>query len=220
MAGVDFVLAKGYVDEKRMGVTGGSGGGLLTNWIVTRTDRFAAAITQRCVSDWAGMYFSCDFAMFNDSWFKGAPWRNRAHYESKSPVWDLDKVNTPLMVLHSEGGLAHADRAGRGDVPRPARAEEAHGDGALPGREPRAVAERAPSRRVQNQQHIRRWFDHWLQGQAGAGIRAVGAARKRNGRSGNPDRPFRRLGATSTSASRPRPCRASRRWTSRPTASA
>lgn len=164
MAGVDFVLAKGYVDEKRMGVTGGSGGGLLTNWIVTRTDRFAAAITQRCVSDWAGMWFSCDFAMFNDSWFKSTPWRDRAHYESKSPVWDLDKVNTPLMVLHSEEDwrtpIAQGEAMFRGLLAQKKPAVMVR----FPGESHELSRSGMPSRRVQNQQHIRRWFDHWLQG--------------------------------------------------------
>ena len=53
MAGVDEVLKKGYVDETRLGVTGGSGGGLLTNWVVTQTSRFKAAVSQRDISDWA-----------------------------------------------------------------------------------------------------------------------------------------------------------------------
>src|SRR5262249_32496728 len=53
LAGVDAVVARGYIDQARIGVTGGSGGGLLTNWLVTQTQRFAAAITQRCVADWA-----------------------------------------------------------------------------------------------------------------------------------------------------------------------
>ena len=53
MAGVDETLKKGYVDETRMGVTGGSGGGLLTNWVVTQTTRFKAAVSQRDISDWS-----------------------------------------------------------------------------------------------------------------------------------------------------------------------
>ncbi len=53
MAGVDEVVKRGYVDETRMGVTGGSGGGLLTNWVVTQTDRFKAAVSQRDIADWA-----------------------------------------------------------------------------------------------------------------------------------------------------------------------
>ena len=53
MAGVDEVVKRGYVDA-RLGVTGGSGGGLLTNWAISHTQRFAAAVTQRCVADWSG----------------------------------------------------------------------------------------------------------------------------------------------------------------------
>lgn len=166
MAGVDHVLKLGYVDEKRLGVTGGSGGGLLTNWIVTRTDRFAAAITQRCVSDWSGMYYSCDFALFNDSWFKGAPWRaaDRAGYESKSPVWDLDQVRTPLMVIHSEEDwrtpIAQGEAMFRGLLAQGKPAVMVR----FPGESHELSRSGVPSRRVQNQQHIRRWFDHWLQG--------------------------------------------------------
>ena len=53
MAGVDEVSKKGYIDEARLGVTGGSGGGLLTNWVVTQTTRFKAAVSQRDISDWS-----------------------------------------------------------------------------------------------------------------------------------------------------------------------
>jgi hypothetical protein len=102
-----------------MGVTGGSGGGLLTNWIVGHTHRFAAAITQRCVSDWAGMFYSCDFAMFQPFWFRGAPWEHAMDFEQQSPARLLPAIETPLMVIHSE--------------------EEAHRDDPLPGREPRTL---------------------------------------------------------------------------------
>ena len=64
MAGVDEVLKKGYIDEKRMGVTGGSGGGLLTNWTVTQTTRFKAAVSQRDISDWANFWYTADFTLF------------------------------------------------------------------------------------------------------------------------------------------------------------
>ncbi len=73
LSGVDALLARGYVDEKRMGITGGSGGGLLTNWVIAHTDRFAAALTQRCVSDWASMAYSSDFALFTPFWFRKPP---------------------------------------------------------------------------------------------------------------------------------------------------
>jgi dipeptidyl aminopeptidase/acylaminoacyl peptidase len=82
MAGVEAVVARGCVDEKRIGVTGGSGGGLLTNWLVTQTDRFAAAITQRCVSEWASFYYSTDFAMFVPFWFRKPPFEDPQEYLS------------------------------------------------------------------------------------------------------------------------------------------
>ncbi len=164
MAGVDFVVAKGYVDESRMGVTGGSGGGLLTNWIITHSDRFAAAITQRCVSDWAGMFYSCDFAMFQPFWFRGAPWEFPQEFAEKSPMTHLARVNTPLMVIHSEEDWRTP--IGQGEVmfrglyyqKKPVVMVR------FPGENHELSRSGVPSRRVQNQQHIQRWFDHWLQG--------------------------------------------------------
>ncbi len=76
MAGVDLLIAKGYIDTSRLGVTGGSGGGLLTNWAVTQTDRFAAAVSQRSIADWAGFWYTADFTLFTPSWFKAAPWED------------------------------------------------------------------------------------------------------------------------------------------------
>ncbi|HEX9309808.1 MAG TPA: S9 family peptidase, partial [Gemmatimonadaceae bacterium] len=76
MAGVDEVLKRNFIDSTRMGVTGGSGGGVLTNWIVTQTHRFAAAVSQRSIADWSGFWYSADFTLFNPTWFSGAPWEN------------------------------------------------------------------------------------------------------------------------------------------------
>src|SRR4029078_6889049 len=60
MAGVDELLRRGTIDNKKLGVTGGSGGGILTNWTVTQTDRFAAAVAQRSISDWSGLWYTAD----------------------------------------------------------------------------------------------------------------------------------------------------------------
>jgi len=163
MAGVDHMLATGYIDEKRMGVTGGSGGGLLTNWIITRTDRFHAAITQRCVSEWSSMWYSSDFAMFNASWFRKAPFEDPREFAERSPATYLDRVHTPLMVIHSEEDwrtpIAQGEVMFRGllKLGKPAVMVR------FPGENHELSRSGAPSRRVQNQQHIRRWFDHWLQ---------------------------------------------------------
>ena len=95
-------MKRGYVDDRRVGVTGGSGGGLLTNWLICQSNRFAAAATQRCVTDWAQMYWSADFALFQPFWFRKPPYEDPAEWSERSPLHFIDKVETPLMILHSE----------------------------------------------------------------------------------------------------------------------
>lgn len=163
MRAVDEVVARGYVDESRMGVTGGSGGGLLTNWIVTRTNRFRAAITQRCVSDWATMYYTSDFALFMPNWFRRPPWEDPKEYADRSPVWDLAKVETPLMVIHSEDDWRTP--IGQGEMMFRGLKQQRKPTVMVrfPGENHELSRSGAPSHRVQNLRHIRRWFDHWLQ---------------------------------------------------------
>lgn len=166
MAGVDLLVARGWVDEKRMGVTGGSGGGLLTNWIVTQTGRFAAAITQRCVSDWASMYYSSDFALFMPTWFRKAPFQDPREFAERSPSSYLDRVTTPLMVIHAEEDwrcpIGQGETMFRGLLQQGKTTVMVR----FPGENHELSRSGVPSRRVQNQQHIRRWFAHWLLGEA------------------------------------------------------
>ncbi len=162
MAGVDRVIARGCVDESRMGVTGGSGGGLLTNWIITKTHRFKTAITQRCVSEWATMWYSCDFAMVRPTWFRGAPFEVPQDFAARSPATFIDQIQTPLMVLHSEEDWRTP--IGQGEIMF--RGLKKRGIPTVmvrfPGESHELSRSGMPARRVQNQQHIRRWFDHWL----------------------------------------------------------
>jgi dipeptidyl aminopeptidase/acylaminoacyl peptidase len=164
MAGVDHVIARGCVDESRMGVTGGSGGGLLTNWIITKTHRFKTAITQRCVSEWATMWYSCDFAMMRPTWFRAAPFEDPQDFAQRSPATFIDRIQTPLMVLHSEEDWRTP--IGQGEIMF--RGLKQRGIPTVMVRFPGESHELSRSgmlaRRVQNQQHIRRWFDHWLMG--------------------------------------------------------
>jgi dipeptidyl aminopeptidase/acylaminoacyl peptidase len=99
MAGVDEVLKKGYVDEARMGVTGGSGGGLLTNWVVTQTNRFKAAVSQRDISDWTTFWYTSDFWLFNPTWFRKAPFEDPADFAQRSPITHVRNIQTPLMFI-------------------------------------------------------------------------------------------------------------------------
>jgi len=164
MAGVDELIRRGYVDPGRLGVTGGSGGGLLTNWLLTRTDRFAAAVTQRCVADWASMYYSSDFALFRPTWFRKPPYEDPEEYRERSPVSFAARITTPLMIIHSETDW----RTPIGQGETMFRALKQQGKAAVmvrfPGEGHELTRSGTPSRRVQNQRHIRAWFDKWLLG--------------------------------------------------------
>ncbi len=164
MACVDHMVALGYVDESRLGITGGSGGGLLTNWAITQTHRFKAAITQRCIGDWESFWYSADFTQFNNSWFRKAPFEDDADYKRRSPVTLAANIQTPLLVLHSEEDwrtpIAQGETMYRALVALKKPAVMAR----FPGEGHELTRSGAPSRRVQNQQLIRRWFDKWLLG--------------------------------------------------------
>jgi dipeptidyl aminopeptidase/acylaminoacyl peptidase len=103
MAGVDTLLARGFVDEKRMGVMGGSGGGVLTSWTVGHTQRFAAAVSQRGVYDWASFVMSADFNYtFAKRWFRDFPWNDPEDYRARSSISYVKNITTPLLIIHSE----------------------------------------------------------------------------------------------------------------------
>lgn len=102
MTGVDAVVAKGFIDPKKLCVTGGSGGGLLTAWTVTQTGRFAAAVSQYPVTNWLTQTGSSDIGLSMMRWMKAAPWENPQQYIAHSPVFFADKVTTPTMVLTGE----------------------------------------------------------------------------------------------------------------------
>jgi dipeptidyl aminopeptidase/acylaminoacyl peptidase len=164
LVGVDEVVKRGYVDAKKLGVTGGSGGGLLTNWLVTQTDRFAAAVTQRCVSEWASMMYSADFAMFLPYWFKKQPYEDPQEYLERSPVSFADRITTPLMVIHSEEDWRTP--IGQGEAMFRALKYQRKPTVMIrfPGENHELSRSGTPSRRVQNQEHIKKWFEKWLMG--------------------------------------------------------
>jgi acylaminoacyl-peptidase len=102
MAGVDAVLAKGYIDPKKLYVTGGSGGGLLTAWIVTKTERFAAAVSQYPVTNWFTQTGSADIGLLMTRWMGAMPYDNPQQYIAHSPSFFANKVKTPTMILTGE----------------------------------------------------------------------------------------------------------------------
>jgi dipeptidyl aminopeptidase/acylaminoacyl peptidase len=103
MAAVDHILAQGYVDESRMGVTGGSYGGYMTLWMIGHTDRFKAAVTQRCVSNLYSFFGTSDIGWtFGAYEFGGTPWEERDRFMKYSPISYVNEMKTPLLIVHSE----------------------------------------------------------------------------------------------------------------------
>ncbi|MGH9722705.1 MAG: S9 family peptidase, partial [Bryobacteraceae bacterium] len=106
MAGVDAMLARGYIDPKRLAVTGGSGGGLLTAWIIGHTGRFAAAVSQYPVTNWITQVGTADGGYFHAAvWMKAMPWENPKQYLDRSPIFFAGNFKTPTMVITGEQDL-------------------------------------------------------------------------------------------------------------------
>ena len=103
ISGVDAVVELGYVDEDRLYVTGGSGGGVLSAWIVGHTDRFRAAVVQKPVINWYSFVLHADGpGFFYKYWFPGPPWEHMEHYMERSPLSYVGNVTTPTMLLTGE----------------------------------------------------------------------------------------------------------------------
>ena len=103
MSGVDAMIDKGFVDPERLYVTGGSGGGVLTAWIVGKTDRFRAAVVAKPVINWASFVLTADASpFFTQYWFPGMHWDHYEHYWKRSPLSLVGNVTIPTMLLTGE----------------------------------------------------------------------------------------------------------------------
>jgi dipeptidyl aminopeptidase/acylaminoacyl peptidase len=165
MLSVDEVLKRGYVDAKKLGVTGGSGGGLLTNWVIGHTDRFAAAVAQRDIASWADWWYSADFTLYQAQWFKAPPFRDPKDYEQRSPITYIENVKTPLMLILGEADFRTPPGAGGEEMfralkflKRPVIMVR------FPGESHELSRSGQPWHRVERLEHIVGWFDKYLQG--------------------------------------------------------
>jgi dipeptidyl aminopeptidase/acylaminoacyl peptidase len=103
MSGVDAAIGLGFVDEENLFVTGGSGGGVLTAWIVGKTGRFKAAVVAKPVINWVSFSLTADFyPFFYRYWFANAPWEDPDAYWTRSPLSLVGNVTTPTMVMTGE----------------------------------------------------------------------------------------------------------------------
>ncbi len=164
MAGLDTALKQGWADPARLGVTGGSGGGLLTNWAIGHTDRFAAAVTDRCVSEWISFYYSADFTLFIPTWFRNPPFLDPQDYIDRSPVTYAASIRTPLMILHAEEDwrtpIGQGEAMFRALLAQKKRTVMIR----FPGEGHELSRSGQPRHRVERLQHLRNWFDIYLKG--------------------------------------------------------
>jgi dipeptidyl aminopeptidase/acylaminoacyl peptidase len=162
-AWVDYMAQKSYIDKARMGVTGGSYGGFMTNWIIGHTDRFAAAVTQRSVSNLISMYGSSDFNWaFQEEFGNVAPWEDVENYWRQSPMKYIGKAVTPTLVIHSENDMRCPIEQGEQifvalkrlgvDTKMIRFPDEPHG----------LSRDGRTDRRIARLEHVRDWFDNYL----------------------------------------------------------
>jgi dipeptidyl aminopeptidase/acylaminoacyl peptidase len=164
MAWTEFVSQQPYVDSERLGITGGSYGGYMTNWIIGKTNRFQAAVTQRSVSNLISMYGSSDFNWaFQFEFGNQPPWENLENYWRQSPMKHIGNAQTPTLVIHSENDLRVSIEQGEQvfvalkmlgvDTEMIRYPDEPHGL-SRGGR---------TDRRIDRLNHILRWFNKYLQ---------------------------------------------------------
>ncbi len=164
LAGVDLLVAEGRADPTRLGVTGGSYGGYLTNWIVAHDHRFRAAVTCRSVSDMTTLMLTGDIS--GGDWakmeFGVTPWEDPAYFRSISPLTYAPQIRTPLLIQHAENDLrttvaqAEALFTVLRSLRRPVRFMR------VPGETHELTRSGTPFRRVENLVQIRNWFRHFL----------------------------------------------------------
>ena len=166
MAGVDELVKRGFADPARLGVTGGSGGGVLTNWTITRTDRFKAAVSQRSISDWANWWYTADFTQFQPSWFRGAPFEVPQEFAERSAITHVARVKTPLMLVEGESDQRTPAAAGGEPMFRALKYRKVPTVMVrFPGETHDLSRTGQPWHRIERLRHILGWFDKWLKGE-------------------------------------------------------
>jgi dipeptidyl aminopeptidase/acylaminoacyl peptidase len=164
MAAADLAASWDWVDPKRMGIMGGSYGGFMVNWTITHTDRFAAACTQRSISNLISFAGTSDVGTaFSKDQYGGLPWTEEELLMSKSPIRYVNNVKTPTLILHQEQD--HRCPIEQGEqlysalvvLGVPVKFVRFPGEGH---ELPRAGQ---PQRRVNRMHHIIDWFTNYLQ---------------------------------------------------------
>ncbi len=163
LSGVDAALAK-YpdADASRLGVSGGSYGGYMTNWLTATSDRFRAAVTSRSIANWESWWGSSDAQGLTRYEFYGEPWERRDLYRRLSPISYVENVTAPTLIIHSENDF----RTPIGDGEQWFMALKTLGVPTEMVRYPRSSHGLSrtgePWLLVDRLERIRSWFLHWL----------------------------------------------------------
>ncbi|MGI9627413.1 MAG: prolyl oligopeptidase family serine peptidase, partial [Longimicrobiales bacterium] len=103
LAGVDAAIATyPEIDATRVGVSGGSYGGFMSNWLTATTDRFSASVTSRSITNWESWWGTSDAQRLTEYEFYGPPWEQRDLYRRLSPISYVENVTAPTLIIHSE----------------------------------------------------------------------------------------------------------------------
>jgi dipeptidyl aminopeptidase/acylaminoacyl peptidase len=167
MIGVDELIKRGYIDPKKLGVTGGSGGGVLTNWTITHTERFAAAVSQRDISNWASWWYTADFTLFQPNWFKAPPFQDPQDYINRSAITFVQNIRTPVMFVLGEADYRTPPDSGGEQLFRALKFLKRPTAIVMFPRESHELSRSGePWHRIERLDHIMGWFDKWLMGAA------------------------------------------------------
>jgi dipeptidyl aminopeptidase/acylaminoacyl peptidase len=162
MKAVDIVAKRPDVDSTRMGVTGGSYGGVMTAWVTVKTNRFKAAQADRMISNWWSWYGTSDAQGLTEFEFLGKPWDNPALYDTLSPIRYIRKVKTPTLIVQSE----EDHRTPMTDAEQWFMALRKHGIPVEFVRYPRSTHDLSrtgePWLLVDRLGRLRQWFGYWL----------------------------------------------------------
>lgn len=158
MSGVDHVIEMGNVDPDKLYVTGGSGGGVLSSWIIGKTDRFKAAVVAKPVINWTSFTLYSDMSLSSAKyWFGAMPWDDPEQYWRRSPISLVGEVSTPTMLLTGELDLRtpmpESEQYFQALKMRGVEASLVRIPGAYHGITAR------PSNLITKVQHIIKWFD-------------------------------------------------------------
>lgn len=163
MQAVDLIVQRPDVDSTRLGVTGGSYGGVMTAWVTVKTNRFKAAQTDRMISNWWSWYGTSDAQGLTEFEFYGTPWDNPEMYDTLSPIRYIRNVTTPTLIVQSE----EDHRTPMTDAEQWFVGLKKHGVPVEFIRYPRSTHDLSrtgePWLLVDRLGRLRQWFVHWLQ---------------------------------------------------------